>query len=276
MDRSRTTHAADGRSLCFAEWGDPDGQPVFHLHGTPGCRLLGARHVGFALDDLLQSLGVRLITYDRPGWGGSHRHAGRRVVDCVPDVAAVADSLGIERFAVEGGSSGAHHALAVAALLPDRVRRVACVAPMAPYDRLGHEDWSRGQAEGVRQYVAWCLEGEDRMVTEFAREDAEMRADASPNDPKQAEVFEQTRNGIWGWVDDESAALQPWGFDPVLVAVPAQVWHDPDDPVLPPQHARWLGRAIPGAEVVVTTALGHGSSGDPRPDWDRLYTWLVS
>ncbi|MDQ2943507.1 MAG: alpha/beta hydrolase, partial [Candidatus Dormibacteraeota bacterium] len=270
------TSAADGRALCFATWGEPDGRPVFHLHGTPGCRLLGARRIEHGLEELLRSTGVRLITYDRPGWGGSDRHAGRRVVDCAKDVAAIADSLGLERFAVEGGSSGAPHALAAAALLPDRVFRVACVAPMAPYDRLGHQEWSRGQSDGVQQYVAWCLEGKDRMAYEFSREDAEMRASASPEDPKQAEVFEQTRHGIWGWVDDEIAAFQPWGFDPAAVAVPARVWHDPDDPVLPSQHAAWLGQAIPGAEVVVTRALGHGSKGDPRPDWDRLYSWLGS
>jgi len=268
---TQTTTAADGRTLCFAEWGDLDGRPVFSLHGTPGCRLLGARRVEHGLESLMRSLGIRLITYDRPGWGGSDRHRGRMVADCVPDVEAIADATGIERFAIEGSSSGAHHALAVAALLPDRVLRTACVAPMAPYEKLGHEEWSLGQDDEVREYVSWCLEGEDRMLAEFAREDARMREAATRDDPECADVFEQTRNGIWGWVDDETSAFKPWGFNP---ACPVVVWYNLTDPVLPGQHAEWYARTVPGANLVTTTSLGHGGRGDPKPDWVRLYSWL--
>jgi pimeloyl-ACP methyl ester carboxylesterase len=272
---SQIVTAPDGRTLCFAEWGLPDGQVVLSLHGTPGCRLLGSRRIDNDFDDLMRSLGIRLITYDRPGYGRSDRLPGRCVADCVQDVAAVADALGADRFAIEGSSSGAHHALAAAALLPTRVLRVACVAPMAPYDRLGHEEWSKGQDDEVRGYVAACLEGENRMVVEFTDEDATMREAAAVDDPRCMEVFEQTRYGVWGWVDDELAAFKPWGFDPADIAVPTTMWHDPNDPVLPPQHARWLGRTVPGAAVVTTDALGHGSAGDPTPDWVRLYTWLI-
>jgi len=218
---------------------------------------------------------VRLITYDRPGYGCSDRRAGRIVSDCASDVAAVADALGIDQFAVEGTSSGSMYALAIATLLGDRVVRVACVAPMASYKALGHEEWSRGQVDEVQEYVAWCLEGQDRMVTEFEREDSDLRAGASPDDMAQAEVFEQTRNGVWGWVDDELSTFQDWGIDLGQIAVPVQIWHDPNDPVLPVQHAEWFGRTIHGAEIVVTSSLGHGSQGDPRPDWTRLYGWLA-
>jgi pimeloyl-ACP methyl ester carboxylesterase len=114
----------------FAEWGDPDGFPVFSLHGTPQSRF--ARHYD---ESKYAEAGARVITYDRPGYGGSDRHPGRRVVDCVGDVAAIADTLGIERFAVIGGSGGGPHALAVAARLLERVSRAACVVGIAPYDR---------------------------------------------------------------------------------------------------------------------------------------------
>jgi pimeloyl-ACP methyl ester carboxylesterase len=272
---AQTATGPDGRVLVFAEWGDPDGFPVFSMPGTPGCRLLGSRRVEFGLDSLLRSIGVRLVTYDRPGYGGSARHAGRRVADCVPDVLAIAHAAGVNRFAVEGHSGGAHHALAVAALAPELVVRVACVAPMAPYALLGHEEWSRGQAAPVREYVAACLEGVDRMLDVFGVEDAQMRQDATPDDLRSAEVLEQTRNGLWGWVDDELAAFQAWSFDPAAVSAPVMIWHDPKDPVLPPQHAGWLARTLPVATVVRTESLGHGSAGDPRPDWTRLYSWLA-
>src|ERR1700730_174587 len=102
MERdSQTTTASDGRTLMFAEWGDLDGKPIFALHGTPGSRL--SRHPN---EELIRFTGSRLITYDRAGYGGSERPPGRRVVDCVGDVAAIADTLGIDRFAIWGGSGG--------------------------------------------------------------------------------------------------------------------------------------------------------------------------
>src|SRR5437867_8630604 len=118
---TETVAAADGRSLTIAEWGDPDGFPVFLLHGTPG-----SRFVGQANASAYASVGARVITYDRPGYGGSDRFRGRRVVDCVADVSAIADSLGIERFAVTRGSWGGPRSLAVAASLPGRGTRAGC------------------------------------------------------------------------------------------------------------------------------------------------------
>src|SRR3954452_3100554 len=117
----------DSRALGVAEWGDADGKPVFTLHGTPGSRL--GRHPD---EDAVRAAGLRVITYDRPGYGASDRHAGRRVVDCVADVAAIADTLGIDTFFVSGGSGGGPHSLAVAARLGDRVLAALCVVGAAP------------------------------------------------------------------------------------------------------------------------------------------------
>jgi pimeloyl-ACP methyl ester carboxylesterase len=142
--------------------------------------------------------------------------------------------------------------------------------------RSGQEEWSRGQDPEVIEYVGWCLQGEDRVAIEFAREDAQMRETGDANDPAQAADFEQTRNGIWGWVDDELAVLAPWGVDPSKFGGPIAVWYDPDEKVLPRQHAEWLASKMPRATLATTTALGHRAQGDPRPDWGRLYTWLIA
>src|SRR5512132_4154110 len=101
MSEALVARADVGRTLAYAEWGDPAGFPVFSLHGTPGSRL--GRH--YDERDYVDA-GARVITYDRPGYGRSERHPGRYVVDCVDDVQAIADHLGIERFAVIGGSGG--------------------------------------------------------------------------------------------------------------------------------------------------------------------------
>jgi pimeloyl-ACP methyl ester carboxylesterase len=275
-DAGKTAKAPDGRTLCFAEWGDPNGRPVFSLHGTPGCRLLSSRKVEHQFDELAGSLGARVITYDRPGYGQSDRNAGRRVVDSVSDVAAIAAALGLERFAVEGGSSGSIHALATAQVMFDRVTRLGLSAPMAPYFELGHEQWSLGQSDDLKEYIGWCKLGEKRFAAEMTREDAQMRQAASADDPKQASVFEQTKNGVWGWVDDEMAALTPWGFSPSSIQIPVVILYDPEETILPRQHGEWLASHIKGSTLEVSTALGHRQLGDPRPDWTRMYQWLVA
>jgi pimeloyl-ACP methyl ester carboxylesterase len=143
--------ATHGRSLTIAEWGDPDGFPVFMLHGTPGSRFDGQ-----ANESAYANVEARVITYDRPGYGGSDRFRGRRVVDSAADVSAIADGLGIERFAVTGGSWGGPHSLAVAARLPQRVTRAACIAGVAPFDCLastGSRAWTRGWSSRSTLYA---------------------------------------------------------------------------------------------------------------------------
>ncbi|HKH88447.1 MAG TPA: alpha/beta hydrolase, partial [Acidimicrobiales bacterium] len=258
MDRSaQQTQASDGRTLVFAEWGDPDGRPVFALHGTPGCRL--DRHPN---QDLVRSTGARVITYDRAGYGGSDRHRGRVVVDCVGDVVAIADALGLDDFAVEGGSGGGPHALAVAASLGDRVTRAICNVGVAPYEALG-ADWVTGMdPENVKEF-GWALEGEDRLVQQLRSEDARIREVAAvdpsaildqfdlPSSDKavlaredfaqvlRESIAEQTRNGVWGWVDDDLAFTWPWGFDPATITVPTQVWYGSSDVLVPSAHGQW-------------------------------------
>src|SRR5216110_2964938 len=163
---TQTVAAADGRSLTIAEWGDPDGFPVFLLHGTPGSRFDGQ-----AAASAYANVGARVITYDRPGYGGSDRFRGRRVVDSVADVSTIADSLGIERFAVTGGSWGGPHSLAVAARLPERVTRAACASSPAPYD--AGIDWLTGMDPLNVREVEWALQGEEVYVPELEREAAE-------------------------------------------------------------------------------------------------------
>ena len=292
MDRTcQVAEAADGRTLTFAEWGDPDGTPVFSLHGTPGCRL--DRHPD---NELISSTGTRLITYDRAGYGRSDRHRGRTVADDAGDVAAIADRLGLGRFPVYGGSGGGPHALAAAALLGDRITRVACVVGVAPYDALG-DDWVTGMdPENVKEF-GWALAGEERLAAGLEREDQRVREQVAIDPAKildnfdlpeadkkvlaredyariiRESVAEATRDGVWGWVDDDLAFVSPWGFDPAGIAVPAQVWYGTRDVLVPPNHGEWIARTVPGA-VVRLNELGH--MGDPDADLVELIGWLTS
>ncbi|HST81463.1 MAG TPA: alpha/beta fold hydrolase [Kineosporiaceae bacterium] len=268
--------AADGRSIGVAQWGDPRGTPVLSLHGTPGSRLSRPPD-----EQALRHAGIHLITYDRPGYGASDRAPGRRVVDCVGDVEAIIEALGIARFAVSGRSGGGPHALAVAARLPDRVALAECVVGAAPFDASGL-DWTAGMdAENVEEF-AWVRQGEQVLHRELARVAA---ADLERMTADPAKVFsddwqladadrqvlarsdvqrvwveamrEAHRPGVWGWVDDDLAFLEPWGFDVNEIRVPVTVRYGRQDVLVPAAHGAWLADHVPGADVVVDDQAGH-------------------
>ncbi len=291
MTQLSTLELPDGRTLAYAEWGDPDGRPIINCHGTPGCRL--NRHPN---QELVRSTGARIISFDRPGYGRSTRLPGRRVADVAGDVARLADHLGLDRFAVVGGSGGGPHALAIAAALADRVTRVASVVGIAPYDVLG-EDWFTGMDPLNVKEFGWALEGEQVLVEQLTREDAAMRARVA-EDPSNVlgdfdlpetdrvvlrrsdvatvireSTAEQSANGVWGWVDDDLAFTQPWGFDPATVEVPAAVWWGAADVLVPPQHGEWIARTVPHAVARVRQEGGHQP--DPDKDVVLLNAWLL-
>ena len=169
---------SDGRSLAVAEWGDPAGVPVLRFHGTPGCRLNRPSE-----EARLRDIGVRIVAYDRPGYGMSSRDPGRSVVDCVADVLAIADALGIEQFVATGNSGGGPHVLALAARAPERVLRVQCSVCVAPFDADGLNWFDGVDPENVRE-IGWALEGEERLTAELSRE-ATLMQERVANDPAQ-------------------------------------------------------------------------------------------
>jgi pimeloyl-ACP methyl ester carboxylesterase len=280
--------APDGRTLAVAEWGDPGGQPVIVLHGTPGSRLAHWRDPG-----IYARHGVRRITYDRAGYGGSTRLAGRTIADVTADVVAIADALGIGRFAVTGGSGGGPHALACGALLGDRVERcLASVCP-APIDAEGL-DWTAGMVDGNIREFELSMEGEAALRPVVQRERAEMLArltagdedflgsdyPVSETDRAQiakdraiiAEMFQDgLRNGVDGWVDDDLAMVRPWGFDLDSVTLPLMLRYGRGDTLVPAAHGDWLASRLPHAVVVVSEA-GHLGRDE---DIDEELAWLA-
>jgi pimeloyl-ACP methyl ester carboxylesterase len=268
---------ADGHSLCFAQWGDLSGSPVVFMHGTPGGRL--NRHPD---EGVYVELGIRWITYDRPGYGGSDRLPGRSIVSCVTDVAAIVDALRIERFAVTGSSGGGPHVLAVASLLGQQVVRARCNVGLAPYDAAGLDFFAGMDPLNVAEFE-WALEGEERLAPELERELSELaerlaadraqlmlgdawdldEADrailAAPSaaDMNRQVATELVTSGKWGWVDDSLAFVRPWGFAVDDISVPIRVTYGSKDVVVPPQHGAWLGAHIPGADVIVDDVSGH-------------------
>src|SRR5215831_10713890 len=236
-----TVTTADERTLSVCEGGDPDGVPIVAHSGTPGSSMLYPPHVRAA-----EEAGVRLISYDRPGYGASTRMPGRNVADCAVDVAAVCDALEIGRFCVWGVSGGGPHALATAALLPDRVAAAAVIASAAPYDAEGL-DFTAGMGQTNVESFEAVLAGEDVHSAQLQR-DLEGLLGSTPetlvevlltllgpadkavlDEDLAAYMLESARAGIVpssdGWFDDDVVIMAPWGFDLSTIRVPVLYWH---------------------------------------------------
>lgn len=263
----------DGRRLQVVEEGVPDGRPVLVHGGTPNSRLLYEPDV-----QLARRQGIRLISYDRPGYGGSDRDPGRSVASCAQDVRTIAVALGIDRLAVWGISGGGPHALACAALLPDLVPAVAVLASLAPCNAPGLDYFAGMGRENVediqltlRDRAAGHAKHEqdrlDALATTPETLHTMMETLLSPVDrealtPAFTEfLHESTRLGLTpgadGWWDDDVAFVEPWGFELEAIQTPVILLHGRQDRFIPFAHGEWLARHIPGVEAQLTDDDGH-------------------
>lgn len=264
---------SDGRSLTVREGGDPGGFPVLFIPGTPGSGLIYEPHAHDAAER-----GIRLFSYDRPGYGDSTRQKGRRVADCAADIEAVCDALGVERFCVWGISGGGPYALAAAALLPERVVAAATLASLAPYDADGF-DFFEGMDEELEERWRTVFEGEDveRTLHEKQRREAlsvtpeeflELwQPELGPSDREVATLefvtyyLDSARVAIGatvdGWFDERVAFTSSWGFDLATIRVRVQLWHGEHDDSVPYAHGVWLADHIPGVDAKLTAEDGH-------------------
>lgn len=283
---TQTIRLEDGKALELHELGDPDGFPIVYHHGTPGSGTLYERW---------GTPGVRLIGYDRAGYGGSTRKAGRVVVDVVADIEAVVDALALERFATWGLSGGGPHALACAALFDDRLVAAASLAGVGPYGAEGL-DWLAGMGEGNLKEFELVLAGEEKLRPAIEHESAGMLAASaeqlregmaphlSPTDSaaltgELADYFHSNMthalaDGVDGWIDDSLAFVEPWGFALDAISRPVLVIQGGDDLMVPRAHGEWLATHVPGCEARIDDSHGHLTLAEHLvPD---VHAWLLS
>ena len=279
----------EGRTLMVQEGGDPRGRPVLVHAGTPNSRNLYSRHLAQAREQ-----GIRLISYDRPGYGGSTPAPGRTVADCAADVRIIADALAIEKLAIWGISGGGPHALACAALLGERVVAVASLASIAPYGASGL-DYFQGMGELNVEDIKLMLEDPEAARTKTVA-DRQVMLDATPAgirdfmqtllSPVDAAVLtgdyaehmasnlkDGLGPGIEGWWDDGWAHLNPWGFAFEAIRVPVMLWQGRQDRFVPFGHGEWLAKQIPGVEAHLSEEDGHLTLTERR--LPAIHAWLL-
>jgi pimeloyl-ACP methyl ester carboxylesterase len=253
----------DGRTLHVYDTGagDTEGRlAVFWHHGTP--------NVGAPPEPLFATaarLGIRWVSYDRPGYGGSSTHPSRNVASAADYVSGVADALGIDRFAVMGHSGGGTHALACGALLGERVLGVVSVAGLAPFGAEGL-DWFAGMAPSGAASLRAAAEGRaaKERYEASADEDADpgfVAADLAALDGEWSWFISVVRpaieGGPGGLIDDDLAYVAPWGFDPARITAPTLLLHGGRDRVVPSSHGEWLASRCPSAELWLHPEDGH-------------------
>jgi pimeloyl-ACP methyl ester carboxylesterase len=286
-----TVTLGDGRRLSYDDIGDRSGAPVVYLHGCPDCRLTSPPDDGIAA-----RAGVRLIAVDRPGYGASDADDGGDENALAVDVIALADALGIDRFAVLGWSSGGPGALALAAGHPDRVAVAGVAAGPVPIEA-DADPAVRGALDPViamrtdvlaemtpDEFAASVgpLVAVHGLTIELARE---LIVDRKPPaylfdldsvdgllDQLALGMTAAVEHGLAGAERDMRCMASPWPFDLSNIATPVQLWYGAADATFGPAAGRWLAGRIPSARLEVVDA----SHLLPLVRWESILTVLSS
>lgn len=271
MDMNSTIPLSDNRTLAYAEYGDPNGTPVFFIHGSPGSRLFHPP------EDVTKRLGVRLICTDRPGYGESTFQPNRVLLDWASDIAQLADHLGFDKFAIVGHSGGGPHTLACAYALPDRISAAGVVAGAGPMDTPNATDgmiFLHRLGFTLGRYMPWSAWYE--MVKFIFREIAADPSIAIDRDkdtwpaadreilttPEIRELcvrsdMEAYRHGLLAFAWDARLLTRPWGFKLEEIKVPVHLWHGTLDNSTTLVMARYMEEKIPNCNLTICEDEAH-------------------
>lgn len=261
----------DGRLLAYAEYGDLAGRPVIFFHGTPGSRLFH-----YPDESIAQSLGARIITPDRPGFGLSDFKPGRTLLDWPDDVMELADALQIDRFAVAGISEGAPYVAACSLKIPHRLTRAVMISSTAPVDApaatkgmvwLNHLLFSSARYSRMLAKLSWGLmnfayhQSPKRFFDFEARLSSETEKALLKEPDVRAMLIqdyaEATRMGVRGTAWEMTLLAHPWGFRLQDIIMETHLWHGEADVRTPLSMGKYLAGTIPNCRATFTPGEGH-------------------
>lgn len=264
---------SDGRRLGYNEYGASDGAPLFYFHGSPSAR------IEFALygdEDLLQSLNVRVIAVDRPGIGLSDFQPNWRYMDFPRDVAALADHMKIERFAILAYSGGGPYGAVCALTIPERLTRVGIVSGAAPFNQpgladdinppsrrfmdLSHEKpWLSRLSLWMMGVTCRLAPGKVIANALAALPEADREIMSRPEFQKGflAIIQEALRQGTRGAQHDTRLMVSEWDFHPQDIQMPVLLWHGEADKNAPIAMGRYMAKAIPKSQARFLPDEGH-------------------
>lgn len=260
----------DGRLLGYAEFGDPGGKPVMFFHGFPGSRVEGA--LGH---DAAERAGVRLICIDRPGMGLSTFQPGRRIADWPADVAALADALGIGRFAVGGVSGGGPYAAVCALRLADRLTGAAIISGVASFAIPGATDGMNRMNRilfFLGRRAPWLArlpmlvmaratrspeQAIDGMLRTLPAPDRAIMQRPAVRAAFAADLAEAFRGGTRGLAWELVLYSRPWGFRLEDIQMEVHLWQGEADTNVSPSMGRYQAAAIPRCKATFYPGEGH-------------------
>lgn len=269
--RDRTLILPDGRRLGWCEYGDPHGEPLFAFHGTPG-----ARPMIRVIDAEARNHGVRIIAPDRPGFGISDFQPERTLLDWPPDLCALADHLGLERFGVTGVSGGGPYALACAYAIPQRLTTVGVVSGIGPVAESGlHTALTHSPLAGlallqraprlihaVTASVAFGLHRfPDKVFKSLlavsSASDCEVLQRPAVRQCLLEAFSEAFRHGVQGISHEVVLFGRAWGFDLRRITIPVQLWHGKADQQVPVALGRYMALRLPQCRATFLPDAGH-------------------
>lgn len=283
-----TIDLPDGRLLTLWAGGDPGGVPVIYFHGTPSSRLQAVSG-----HDAAVRQGVRLIAANRPGYGATP-DAPSSLSTVAEDALALADDLGLDRFAVLGVSGGGPYALACGAFAPERVAAVGVAVGVGPWrlidppgtnpeDRAALELAGAGDSEAALAAFRRSATGDFASMLELDDE-AMMDEFTRPVPEQERAIFTPQMRALWaadlrealtsydGYARDNLAWGGDWDLDLAAVSSPTWLWYGDEDQLVPADHGRWLHERITLSTLVIRPGVGHGRA--VFPFWDDMLTTL--
>jgi len=282
--KAQTITLADGRTLGFSVFGDPDGVPVIALHGTPGSRLKFADS-----DEVARRLGLRLISVDRWGYGLSSPHSDGTLTDFGADMVVLADRLGLGQCVVTGVSGGGPYAVATAAAFGPRALALALVSPigiidagtrLSPFHHVCFRLLPRfgfGVATAFHIYRAGLL-GVPHSALRLALSLGPAVDRRTLDDPSIRQRLIDTfasglKPGVAGAVGDMGLFVKPWELDMTAITAPAKIWIGTADRNVPAHAVGALAGALPRCDV--TRLVGEGHLWIAR-NGDVVMSWLAT